>query len=192
MVDTYLLDWLQSNKVQKYLYNNFYSKCKSCEIVKDKKRQLKGIDVIINDEYFIDEKSTEFKGPEHIHSYFLELTVTDKNGIEREGWAVKDNDTTHYLITWYKKDRQGNIYYSDHILISSEAIKRFVWLFNNKDELILPEDIKEAQKLKLSQGPAPENSKLIIVPEWLLRKYAEYTFKINDNILNDIVFNGGK
>ena len=178
MYDTYFRDLEQSNLINRFLQKNYYPKMgNSFEVVKDKERQLKGIDVILNrngEEILIDEKSTRYCGDKHIPSYFFELSLLDENNNRRVGWF---NDTTkintHYLITWYKYNRNDEIEEAESLLIQKEQVKLIVEAWERG----------MVSGLKYSTGPAPERSKLIIIPYYLLKRVADsitkYTLKEN-------------
>ena len=178
MFDTYFRDLEQSNLINRFLQKNYYPKMgNSFEVVKDKERQLKGIDVILNrngEEILIDEKSTRYWDKDHIPSYFFELSLLDENFNRRVGWF---NDTTkintHYLITWYKYNRYDEIEAAECLLIKKEAVKLIVDAWERG----------MVSGLKYGTGPAPERSKLLIIPYNLLKKVADnitkYTLKEN-------------
>lgn len=178
MYDNYFKDLEQSNLINRFLQQNYYPHMgDSFEVVKDRERQLKGIDVILNkkgEEILIDEKSTRYYGEDHIPSYFFELSLLDEHFNRRVGWFNDPNKiNTHYLITWYKYNRCDEIEAAECLLIKKEAVKLIIEAWERG----------LVKGIRYATGPVPECSKLIIVPYNLLKKVADnitkYTLKEN-------------
>lgn len=180
MYDTYFKDLEQSNLITRFLIQNYYPKMgNSFEIVRDKERQLKGIDVILrndNEEILIDEKSTRYYGEDHIPSYFFELSLLNENYNRVVGWFNDPKKiTTHYLITWYKYNRYDEIEAAECMLIERSKVKDIIEAWNM--------GWLKSNKIRYATGPAPECSHLIVIPYNILKKVAtnitKYTLKEN-------------
>ena len=175
-MNKYFRDLQQSNLINMFLQEHYYPLYSgSFEVVKDKRRQLAGIDVILRDnnkEIYIDEKSTRYYGEDHIPSYFFELELNDKNNNRRVGWFLDENKvTTHYLITWYKYNRYDEIEAAECLLIERKKVLKLYKEFT--------EGLIECEGMKLSNGPYPECSSLFIVPYPVLKMLAPGSVKFN-------------
>ena len=96
-------DTRQESVITQFLENRFFSKYgKPYEIVRDKERQVKGIDVILNGKN-IDIKAQSSK--RYINNptdtFLLEISFLNKNGEEMVGWFL-NNDllTDYYAFVW--------------------------------------------------------------------------------------------
>lgn len=99
------------------------------ERVQDKQMQVKGIDVILDDETgvkYIDEKFAIDYRDKYLQTYSFELSSS--NNWNEQGWFLNPESlTTHYLLLWFRSDEDINtIYGYDACLISKEKIYKML------------------------------------------------------------------
>lgn len=131
-----IYDLQAESQVSLFLDTYFYPKvCKEFERVTDRKRQLKGIDVIIkldNKELLVDEKAQTNYINRGLNTYAFELEFINKNGNQRCGWLISDDkDTEAYMLIYLKANKTkgftvDDITEAECLLISKESILEYL------------------------------------------------------------------
>lgn len=99
-------DTLTSKEVEKFLDKYYYKGSSRVERVHDKKRQVQGIDVIIDGKTFVDEKCATDYINRPLYTFALEISSVNRNGERYPGWFINENlATTHYLFCYINKCR---------------------------------------------------------------------------------------
>jgi len=100
-----------SDEIYEFLDKNFYStQTQNFERVKDKKRQVSGIDVIfdIGDQHYVADEKAAVRY-RNLQTYTLELSFINKKNEIQEGWLISEkmvNDS--YVFVWIDKDETTN------------------------------------------------------------------------------------
>lgn len=123
-------DSLTSLEVEKFLDKNFYKS--DSERVRDKERQLQGIDVVYKDR-MIDEKCATDYINRPLRTFAFELSSVNRLGQRYLGWLLNpDLKTTHYLICYINKCRvdrnplEEDIEEMEVIYLEKKAILRYL------------------------------------------------------------------
>lgn len=125
-------DSLNSKEVEKFLDLYLYKDTSKAERVKDKTRQLMGVDVIYKD-MMIDEKCALDYINRPLSTFSMEISSVNKVGNRYDGWLVNDNlSTTHYLFCYINSCEVNenpvceNIKEMEVILVKKKKIISFI------------------------------------------------------------------
>ena len=145
-------DHCSERAVDEYLNRFVYKKLfKKFQPISDTKQQLAGIDIIVNNEMYIDNKA--MTDPQYLNnpanSFILEI-ASFNHGAYQLGWFLNDNlQTTHYMFVWLP---DVNVPTGSR-LVNSRQIQKIEIMLVNRDEVhqlintyISDEELKERAK----------------------------------------------
>jgi len=128
-------------------YNRIKGENDTIEIVRDKERQVKGIDVILNykgKKYTIDLKAnTDYINQEKpLWSFVQEITTLNNNGAPMIGWLLNTNLENEYIsFMWIDKTKDGKLTCAEDIESAEIAIVKKEKIINYLANLGMTRDL---------------------------------------------------
>ena len=195
-------DQVSTAAIDQFVSRFFFKKVYGAhEMVTDRDRQLKGIDVIVGN-MKIDCKA--MSAPQYINhprpTFVQEIwSYSPKAHTYREGWFVNPGETTHYLFIWVTKANvaKGNyitnskeIEELEVMLVDSAAFHEFVYSYASRERLVsygwhmIENKISEPVQLSnffswgrlapsmVRSGQLAEGPVNLVMPKDILRRFA--------------------
>lgn len=148
-----------SEFLDKYFYAMYDAKS---ERMNSKDLQLRGVDVIVDDKMFIDEKLKLYPLNEFIPCLAFELQFFTRDGRLVDGWFLNENSiTTHYnIVTAFLNGRKSvledveDIEYLNLLFVKKSAVKEFVFAETSREQLgndigaLRTREVTESEKMK--------------------------------------------